>query len=241
VFDTAHIPETYFALATLLILGDDLKRVRRREILEGLRRSQYEDGSFAPVLLGDGEKFGEVDVRHLYCAIAVRDILSPVKKEEDIDVPAVIRYIQRCKVFLFGDWLDVELRWGIRTKSAIGVSWLTLMEMDGLFAGGSTYCCIASLSMLRALRTEDTEDTKRWLAGLQINSETSSHGAFSGRVNKPADTCYSFWVGGALDVLHPYMRVDLDPWCATLYFSRVEQGVSPVPDTTSKIWWIWKV
>lgn len=110
VFDTAHIPETYFALATLLILGDDLKRVRRGEILEGLRKSQYEDGSFAPVLLGDGEKFGEIDVRHVYCAMAVRDILSPVKKEEDIDVPAAIRYIQRCKVSPTGKrWFDVEL------------------------------------------------------------------------------------------------------------------------------------
>jgi len=98
VFDTAHIPGTYFALATLLILGDDLKRVRRREILDGLRKTQYEDGSFAPVLLGDGDKFGEIDVRHVYCAIAVRDILSPIAKEEDIDVPATIRYIQSCKV-----------------------------------------------------------------------------------------------------------------------------------------------
>ena len=110
MFDTAHIPETYFALATLLILGDDLKRVRRTEILEGLRKSQYEDGSFAPVLLGDGEKFGEIDVRHVYCAMAVRDILSPVKKEEDIDVPAAIRYIQRCKVISNQKWrFDVEL------------------------------------------------------------------------------------------------------------------------------------
>jgi len=116
VFDTAHIPETYFALATLLILGDDLKGVKRREILDGLKKSQYKDGSFAPVLLGDGKKFGEIDVRHVYCAIAVRYILSSgakgedvVSKEEDIDVPAAIRYIQQCKVSPPMDRLIVEL------------------------------------------------------------------------------------------------------------------------------------
>ena len=79
------------------------------------------------------------------------------------------------------------------------------LRRERLIPGGSTYCCVASLSLLGALQMEDTEDTIRWLAGLQIRSETSSHGAFSGRVNKPADTCYSFWVGGALDVRNPYL------------------------------------
>jgi geranylgeranyl transferase type-1 subunit beta len=99
LFDSGHLPASYFAIATLLILGDDLSRVKRTEILKGLRKSQFADGSFAPVLLGDGEKFGEVDVRHLYCAVAVREMLSPVTKEEDFDVSAAIGYIQRCKVY----------------------------------------------------------------------------------------------------------------------------------------------
>ena len=93
-----------------------------------------------------------------------------------------------------GDMLRVR-NWNLTVISRCG-EWLN--------TGGSTYCSIASLSMLGALRVEDMEDTVRWLAALQIQSETSSHGAFSGRVNKPADTCYSFWVGGTLDVRHPY-------------------------------------
>ena len=96
VYDTAHLPASYFAIALLLILGDDLKRINRDAALLGLKKSQNENGSFAPVLLGE-ERFGEVDVRHVYCAIAVRDMLSPIKAEEDIDVPAAIRYIQQCK------------------------------------------------------------------------------------------------------------------------------------------------
>jgi geranylgeranyl transferase type-1 subunit beta len=98
LYDVAHLPATYFAIALLLILGDDLKRVNRQAILEELRKSQNEDGSFSPVLLGE-EKFGENDVRHVYAAIAVRYMLSPIKPEEDINVPASLQYIQRCKVF----------------------------------------------------------------------------------------------------------------------------------------------
>ena len=81
-----------------MILGDDLKRVNRGGALKLLRSSQNEDGSFSPVLLGGKEKFGEVDVRHIYSACAVRALLSPIKPDEDINVPATIRYIEKCKV-----------------------------------------------------------------------------------------------------------------------------------------------
>jgi len=101
IYDTVHLPATYFAIASLLILGDDLKRVNRDGALEMLRNSQNENGSFSPVLLGGVDKFGEVDVRHIYSACAVRELLSPVKPEEDFNVPATIRYIEQCKVFLF--------------------------------------------------------------------------------------------------------------------------------------------
>ena len=72
--------------------------------------------------------------------------------------------------------------------------------MFSLMVAGSTYCCIAALSMLGALPVENRDDTVRWLASRQINSDDRNHGGFNGRVNKPADTCYSFWVGGAMDV-----------------------------------------
>jgi geranylgeranyl transferase type-1 subunit beta len=70
-----------------------------------------------------------------------------------------------------------------------------------LIVAGSTYCCLAALSMLGALDVENSGDTIHWLTSRQINSDNSGHGGFNGRVNKPSDTCYSFWVGGALDVI----------------------------------------
>jgi geranylgeranyl transferase type-1 subunit beta len=108
IYDAPHLPAAYFAIASLLILGDDLKRVNRGGLLTSLRKSQNEDGSFAPVLLEE-EKFGEVDVRHVYCAIAVREMLLPIKNEEDINIPAVVSYIRQCKVFPLPGFLMIVL------------------------------------------------------------------------------------------------------------------------------------
>ena len=98
IYDAAHLPATYFALSSLLILGDDLTRVNRWGALDNLRRQQRKDGAFSPVLIGE-EGFGEVDIRHVFCACAIRNMLSP-SPEEDIDVAAAVRYIRQCKVYL---------------------------------------------------------------------------------------------------------------------------------------------
>jgi prenyltransferase beta subunit len=72
---------------------------------------------------------------------------------------------------------------------------------SALTLAGSTFCCIASLAMLDALDSGNTDDTIRWLVNRQIASNDHANGSFNGRVNKPADTCYSFWAGAALDVI----------------------------------------
>ncbi|KAJ8304361.1 hypothetical protein KUTeg_017944 [Tegillarca granosa] len=43
--DSGHIAMTYTALASLLILGDDLSKVNKKAILAGLRQLQQKDGS----------------------------------------------------------------------------------------------------------------------------------------------------------------------------------------------------
>jgi len=73
-WDPANVPATYFALASLLILGDDLKRVRRRETLRWIHLMQREDGSFGETLV-EGKQQGGRDPRLGYCATGVRYIL----------------------------------------------------------------------------------------------------------------------------------------------------------------------
>ncbi|TYJ57560.1 hypothetical protein B9479_001642 [Cryptococcus floricola] len=74
-----------------------------------------------------------------------------------------------------------------------------------MLIGGTTYCSLTSLSLLdqdsshstlslSSLDQRSQNDTTRWLVSRQI-------GGFQGRPGKLEDVCYSFWCGGALNVL----------------------------------------
>jgi geranylgeranyl transferase type-1 subunit beta len=49
-YDCSHIAMTYTALACLIILGDDLKRVNKKAILEGLKALRQPDGRLGTAL-----------------------------------------------------------------------------------------------------------------------------------------------------------------------------------------------
>lgn len=61
--------------------------------------------------------------------------------------------------------------------------------------GGSTYCAIASLALMGKLDEGliSKEQTLKWCL---LRQETG----FQGRPCKPVDTCYSFWIGGTIEV-----------------------------------------
>ena len=65
------------------------------------------------------------------------------------------------------------------------------------FLGGSTFCAVASLTLMEKLNEtfspQELEGLKRWCICRQLTG-------FQGRPNKPADTCYSFWIGSTLKV-----------------------------------------
>ena len=71
--------------------------------------------------------------------------------------------------------------------------------------GGSTFCAVASLSLMGKLDSALTKKEKdllvRWLLLKQVYG-------FSGRPNKDNDTCYSFWIGGALKLLGSYHLIN---------------------------------
>ncbi|KAL3995507.1 Prenyltransferase and squalene oxidase repeat family protein [Acanthocheilonema viteae] len=90
LYDSAHISQTYVALCSLLILGDDLSRVDRKAVLEGICCGQLSDGSFR------GQQGTENDMRFVYCAIAICHILNDFST---IDMKSVLKFIQRCVNF----------------------------------------------------------------------------------------------------------------------------------------------
>lgn len=84
-WDPANINATYFALTSLLILGDDLKRVDRKHTLRWVHAMQRDDGSFGETLV-NGKQEGGRDPRLGYCATGVRHILRGATKPGPINV-----------------------------------------------------------------------------------------------------------------------------------------------------------
>jgi len=167
-YEDGHIAMTYTALCCLLILGDDLSRVNRTAIINGLKSVQLDNGSFMPVKSG-----GENDMRFVYCACCVSYILDDWT---GINVGAVLKFIK--------DSLSYDYGFG---------------QGPGLEShGGSTFCALASLVLMDKLdscfTTKQMENIKRWCI---VRQKTG----FQGRPNKPVDTCYSFWIGGSLELL----------------------------------------
>src|SRR5256885_7096621 len=74
-WDPANLPATFFALITLIVLGDDLSGVRRRECLEWLPKLQRKNGSFGETIGENGTIEGGSDLRFCYCAAGLRYIL----------------------------------------------------------------------------------------------------------------------------------------------------------------------
>lgn len=84
-WDPANINATYFALTSLLILGDDLKRVNRKHTLRWVHDMQRDDGSFGETLV-DGKQEGGRDPRLGYCATGVRYILRGATEPGPINI-----------------------------------------------------------------------------------------------------------------------------------------------------------
>uniref|UniRef100_A0A0K0ETY6 Geranylgeranyl transferase type-1 subunit beta (inferred by orthology to a human protein) n=1 Tax=Strongyloides venezuelensis TaxID=75913 RepID=A0A0K0ETY6_STRVS len=175
-YDIPTISQTFSALCVLLSLGDDLKRVKRREILESIKKCQREDGGIA-VSKYDLEEY---DMRMVYCGVSIAYILNGL---DYLNKNKIIDFIKRCKSFHGG----FGMRPGLEAHS------------------GSTFCAIASLKLLgiltpsiieegNCLNKIDIEETVRFC----ISRQTIG---FSGRVNKNEDACYTFWVCGTLQML----------------------------------------
>eukprot|EP00727_Mastigamoeba_balamuthi_P011131 m51a1_g6640 putative geranylgeranyl transferase type-1 subunit beta-like (371) ;mRNA; r:108712-110028 len=188
LFEGSSTAMTYVALCILRILGDDFGRVNRSAIVAALRRLQRPDGRHALTSLSTSPS-KRVPSQPLFSFAAVG---LPGRGEADM------RFVYcACAISaMLGDWSAVDRS---RTLEFI----LASQSYEGAFGqcplqeshGGSTYCAVAALSLLGELpRVTRRADLVRWLCSRQV-------GGFQGRVNKPADSCYSFWIGSSLAML----------------------------------------
>ncbi|KAK5943153.1 geranylgeranyl transferase type-1 subunit beta [Knufia obscura] len=231
-WDPSNLPNTFFALIALLVLGDDLARVQRQKCLSWLPRLQRPDGSFGEILGPNDEIEGGRDLRYCCCAAGIAYILHdpagkpyrPVFNEERL-----IDYILSCQDYN-GGYGESPLR-----------------EPHS----GLNYCAIGTLELLSRLPGPASQRAKdalgcqdgciRWLLERQTTvlyeedpdaddgeeeeevaaaapsfanspmyySEPTTTAGFNGRDNKIADTCYCFWNTGALAMLRSLHLADL--------------------------------
>ncbi|CAI2329300.1 unnamed protein product [Caenorhabditis sp. 36 PRJEB53466] len=175
-YDEANLAQTYSALLSLAILGDDLKRVNRAAILNTVKSAQRTDnGCFWSQGVGS-----ESDMRFVFCATAIVKILD-ANKEDVID----------------WDRLGTFLRQSLNIDGGIG------QAPHDESHGGSTFCAIASLSLSNRLWTGEVlsrPDIARLIRWAVQKQEIGFHG----RAHKPDDSCYAFWIGATLKILNAY-------------------------------------
>ncbi|XP_063231517.1 protein farnesyltransferase subunit beta [Bacillus rossius redtenbacheri] len=132
---------------------------------------------------------GEVDLRGVYCAAAVAK-LTGTFSEALFDGSAY--WIVRCQTYEGG-----------------------FSSTPGSEAhGGYVFCGIAALLLLEKQHMCDLKALLRWLVNRQMRFE----GGFQGRTNKLVDSCYSFWQGCSLALVHQILAsedpltVNTDRW-----------------------------
>lgn len=131
-----HLAMTYTGIAVLLALGDDLSRLDRKAIVQGVASVQQEDGSFSPTLQGN-----EHDMRFVYCAACICFMLNDWT---GIDIDRMVGYIRR----------SIRYDYGISQHD----------EMES--HGGTTFCALAALTLanrMHELSPIEIERVKRWL------------------------------------------------------------------------------
>lgn len=127
-WDYASLASTYSALCILKILGDDLKRVNKNEVVGSVLEHFGEDGC---ALSHYGSAEG--DIRFVYCACCICFILDCW---DGFPVEAVTQFILSCQTYEGG----FSIYPGFEAH------------------GGGTFCALSSLYLLKKLETLQNKD-----------------------------------------------------------------------------------
>lgn len=141
-YQWGHLAMTYTSVAVLITLRDDLTRLDRKSIVDGVAQVQRPDGSFSASTDGS-----ESDMRFVYCAATICHMLDywgNVNKE------AMFQFIMRSLRYDYG----------------------FSQELEGESHGGTTFCALAALELsgqLHRLDATTVERIKRWLIFRQMD------------------------------------------------------------------------
>jgi geranylgeranyl transferase type-1 subunit beta len=139
----------------------------------------------------------ENDMRFVYCACAISFMLNDW---DGVDVDKTVGYIRFCRTW----------------DGAISLS----PGLEG--HGGSVFCAVASLHLMGKLHQVLEEDDWKealihWCVSRQVRG-------MQGRPNKNEDTCYSYWIGGALRLLQSDNLLDKDALTSFVLSCQTQMG-----------------
>ena len=235
-WDPASLPSTYLALLTLLILGDDLGRVKRKETLTWLGRLQKSNGSFGDFEFDEGEMPGKDDLRMCYCAAGTAYILQSGLAEDEklpFDEQALMRFISNCQGHDggFGQAPLLEAHSGLNFCAIAAMGCLDRLcgsrdQKKGAFSTHSLdinhnieWILQRQTTWVEENDDSDSESGSNDLPQHDKATEDSPPQAipagFNGRLGKMADTCYCFWNTGALAI---FDQSSLEPTNPTSFF-----------------------
>lgn len=225
-WDPANLPNSFFGLASLLILGDDLARIDRAAWMQWLPKLQRQDGSFGEILGQHDSIEGGRDLRYCCCAAGIAYVLhdpatQPYRPIFDED--RLIDYISSCQNYN-GGYGESPLREPHSGLNYCAMATLALLaRLNGPAAArasailsNSTHCIRWMMERQTNVLFEEPEGSEEGSeAGLVEVQKGGADGkglyaqyfaptdvvGFSGRDNKVADTCYCFWNAGALAIL----------------------------------------
>ncbi|NP_001177770.1 geranylgeranyltransferase type I beta subunit [Bombyx mori] len=141
-FRCGHLAMTYTGLCILLALGDDLSRINRTALIQGVKALQTDEGNFSATLSGC-----ESDMRFVYCAACISYILNDWS---GFDIEKATDYVIKSIGYDYGIAQCPELE----------------------SHGGTTFCALATLALtdqLDKLSEAQIDGLKRWLVYRQID------------------------------------------------------------------------
>lgn len=162
-----HDPHILYTLSAVQIacILDAVDELPVDKIVSYISSLQKEDGSFM------GDKWGEIDTRFSFCAVACLSLLGRL---DVINVDKAVDFVLSCQNFDggFGSHPNAESHAGL------------------------IYCCVGVLSITHSLSRIDSDLLGWWLCERQLPS-----GGLNGRPEKLPDVCYSWWVLSSLTML----------------------------------------
>lgn len=171
-----HILQTLSAVQILVLLNKCHRDyIDIDKCVAYIKSLQQSDGSFF------GDKWGEVDTRFSFCALATLRLLN---KLQEINLDKAIEFIWQC-------YNDIDGGFGSKPGSESHAAYV--------------YCCVGSLAIANGLDKFklDKLQTHEWLSERQLPS-----GGLNGRPEKLPDLCYSWWCLSSLCMIENMNLVD---------------------------------